>query len=622
MSGLQISDMTDSLTVFPDGAFIPLVVTSNTGGLVTTENYRYNAGLYLAKLSTLAAATGATLIGSAGPSTVQDDIDALEAVNDLGPAIVPLFRLAGATDDNAAFAAALATGRPVYMPEGQGTGAGGAYQIETPNGTTNVTTNAQIFGDGIGKTVIKRPSSATGSFQFFIDSGSSSVGNNLTNIYFHDLTIEDTNTFSEFQHEMWLGGVTDFLLERVEFKGFRGDGLYVGSGNNDPSTTERHNLRVTVRDCIFDGVNNANRNGVTIIDCDGFLADNCTFVNCTKTDGTMPGPITCEVDANAFHVVRNIRSTNCKFKSCGGFAFALNLKPQTFPATPYEQFTFDNFEIQDCYAAFSLNGFSTTGALSAVNSYDLTVQNGLIKGCTQTVARFDGAFGVKVLNNQFEDNPGIQFGFATGATNRQIAFAGNTYIRCGTGGQVFQQSDDIVDVSVSDFFLDCGKTDGTQGWIWFTSGANADVTGLHLDHCTVSNPSSKTTAFARVTGGYAGTVDSTSTKIGNVLPSLGTADNLILSGVGPDFLQGSAVVDVASISAGRAGTASVTVTGAAVGDFVMGVSGSTALDSGLVFGVAEVTATNTVTVQILNPTAGSIDPASRTYYATVRKRLS
>lgn len=76
MSGTQISDMTDSLTVFPDGAFVPMIVTTDTSGLVTTENYRYNAGLYLAKLSTLAGVGGAALIGSTGPSTVQADLNA------------------------------------------------------------------------------------------------------------------------------------------------------------------------------------------------------------------------------------------------------------------------------------------------------------------------------------------------------------------------------------------------------------------------------------------------------------------------------------------------------------------------------------------------------------------
>lgn len=75
-NGTQISDMTDSLTVFPDGAFVPMVVETNTGGLVTTVNYRYNAGLYLAKLSTLAANGGAALIGTSDSITVQAALNA------------------------------------------------------------------------------------------------------------------------------------------------------------------------------------------------------------------------------------------------------------------------------------------------------------------------------------------------------------------------------------------------------------------------------------------------------------------------------------------------------------------------------------------------------------------
>ncbi len=216
-------------------------------------------------------------------------------------------------------------------------------------------------------------------------------------------------------------------------------------------------------------------------------------------------------------------------------------------------------------------------------------------------------------------------GNSGGATSRLVSFTGNRFTRCGTGGFVIGLYDDVIDLSIGayqqgNFFSDCGKTDGTQGWIVYAVGMNADLTRVRIDHNIVSNPNAKTTAFCRQVGGYAGTIDAGSTKIGNILPSLGTPDNLILSGVGPDWLQGSAAVDVASISAGRAGTASVTVTGAVVGDFVTGVSGSTVLDSGLVFGVAEVTADNTVTVQILNPTASPIDPASRTYYATVRQR--
>jgi hypothetical protein len=76
-SGTQISDMTNSGLDFPDGAFVPFVVSTNVDGLVTTSNYRYNAGLYLAKYSTLALTSGASLIGttSDGDGTVQGALD-------------------------------------------------------------------------------------------------------------------------------------------------------------------------------------------------------------------------------------------------------------------------------------------------------------------------------------------------------------------------------------------------------------------------------------------------------------------------------------------------------------------------------------------------------------------
>lgn len=74
-SGTQISDMTASGTDFPDGAFVPFVVETSAGGLVSTTNYRYNAGLYLAKYSALAAVTGAALIGTEAGDSVQTALD-------------------------------------------------------------------------------------------------------------------------------------------------------------------------------------------------------------------------------------------------------------------------------------------------------------------------------------------------------------------------------------------------------------------------------------------------------------------------------------------------------------------------------------------------------------------
>lgn len=81
---------------------------------------------------------------------------------------------------------------------------------------------------------------------------------------------------------------------------------------------------------------------------------------------------------------------------------------------------------------------------------------------------------------------------------------------------------------------------------------------------------------------------------------------------------GSATYDAPSIAAGATTTTTVTVTGAAMGDFVdrisLGVSAAGLILSGYV------SAANTVTVQLYNPTAGAVDLASTTLAVEVKRK--
>jgi len=83
------------------------------------------------------------------------------------------------------------------------------------------------------------------------------------------------------------------------------------------------------------------------------------------------------------------------------------------------------------------------------------------------------------------------------------------------------------------------------------------------------------------------------------------------------ILAGSTTHDFANITAVNTATTTVTVTGAQTGDSVI-VNPSTALEAGIVV-YGYVSAADTVTIVANNPTAGAINPASRTYYVTVLK---
>jgi len=85
------------------------------------------------------------------------------------------------------------------------------------------------------------------------------------------------------------------------------------------------------------------------------------------------------------------------------------------------------------------------------------------------------------------------------------------------------------------------------------------------------------------------------------------------------MLSGSATWDAASILDGDEEVKDVTVTGAALGDFVLASLSIDVADLAL---TAQVTAADTVTCQLLNNTGGAIDLASATVYVRVIPRAA
>lgn len=86
MSGLQLSEMETSVTI-PVGGYTPFIVLTTVSGLSPATNYKYDIGTAFSLRPTfqrLALDTGAALIGSTGPSTVQADIDARPVVSGSG----------------------------------------------------------------------------------------------------------------------------------------------------------------------------------------------------------------------------------------------------------------------------------------------------------------------------------------------------------------------------------------------------------------------------------------------------------------------------------------------------------------------------------------------------------
>lgn len=100
------------------------------------------------------------------------------------------------------------------------------------------------------------------------------------------------------------------------------------------------------------------------------------------------------------------------------------------------------------------------------------------------------------------------------------------------------------------------------------------------------------------------------------LQQSGDTNTIVLDGYGAT-LKGSATYDPPNLADGAGATTTVTVTGAALGDFVDNVSFS--LDLQGITLTAWVSAANTVSVRFQNESGGALDLASGTLTAIVKK---
>lgn len=357
---------------------------------------------------------------------------------------LPDFRRAGDPDDTAALDRAFATGRPVHAPAGRGSGPSGQYVVGNDDSAT-LPSGATLFGDGVGKTIIARSQASVRPFILFCDSGSPNLRRNITGLRFRDLTFADDVArlgFSEFSYLVMLNGVSDVRFDRVGFRGFRGDGLHLGSSVT--LGVERHNRTIVVSDCVFDGVNANNRNGISVIDVDGLVIERSRFTNITRRgDGTagrgdpmnpatglaQPGAIDIEPNGDAFAVIRNVTIRDNSFSGGGGFAVALLLPSNDAVHTAQMAIVIENNVVHDRFGGFEAFGFAGDAAITSDRPYAITLRNNVVERCDKPFI-ISGIRGITLAGNQFRDCRGhAELGYQ--AANAEVVLTNNLFERVG-----------------------------------------------------------------------------------------------------------------------------------------------------------------------------------------------
>ena len=370
----------------------------------------------------------------------------------------------GTTNSSTAFANAIASSDDVFVP-------GLTFRASNLNLRSGVTIR------GVGNTSRVRPVDSNDHGVITTDSGGAALfikGVTIRDVcFFSDVA---TTAFSEQKHLVTVNGAKDWMIENVRFEGFRGDGLYIGSG--DIGGTERHNVNIKVNNCTFDGVNNDNRQGISVIDVDGLTVENCDFLNTTRS--TMPGAIDMEPDVAAYHVIRNVTIRGNRFRNIGGNVgvISLFLASSTIPAPSniiIEGNQFFNSVTSTTHAEIFLATGRTLG--DADEMMNVVVRDNQGKsGCRAIDIR--AIKGALVEGNSFENyTRGSYVGQVTTNDNpRNITMARNTFARCATSGEVTLE---IFGVNYLDFvenlFDDCGNGGAGSYAVGFNTGTSSYV---------------------------------------------------------------------------------------------------------------------------------------------------
>jgi hypothetical protein len=364
----------------------------------------------------------------------------------------------GKTDDSLAFSNALKSlgqrGGTLLVPSGKYLVGG----LKIGSGTT-------LKGIGVPRPILIKTRQAT----TILDLTGEVIGGERRGV--HNVTIESITLrgrsvqdgFSEHVHNINAMGVKTLVIHNVAFEAFQGDGLYLGTGFSltDPVA---HNSEVVVSNSEFRGVNSQNRNGISIIDCDGCMIEHNSFSDISRAD--MPGPI--DIEPNRLNeTVRNIIIRNNTIKATNGAAgVSISLRPGVFQKSP-GHITLESNSIEDAKIGISIQRSYTASVQG--EQLGVVIRHNILRG-TGLPLLMDGTSGITVANNTFSESPSsIQIGCNS---RSDFAFTGNLLKRIGfESGTGIQLCGQLSSISFhANIFIDTGSRATTSSAIYFVSG--------------------------------------------------------------------------------------------------------------------------------------------------------
>lgn len=258
--------------------------------------------------------------------------------------------------------------------------------------------------NGLWKTFAER-TFADGVFVFEAQvSDQKDESNSIKNIRINNLNfVSDVKStgFDELSHQISAHGVSGFIVEKCSFTGFLGDGIAINAGTDIHVFANAYNKNITIRDCIFDGVNKDNRQGISIYYSDGFLIENCTFRNITRED--MPGAVDVEPNLDQ-QVSKNGIIRNCSFDNIGGIAAIVLFQRQPSignPKSGSNGYVVENSNFNNVNSPFAVIGNDS------FKNYRDSHYNIVLRSCvinnTKSIADIRKGYGILLENIKYNN---------------------------------------------------------------------------------------------------------------------------------------------------------------------------------------------------------------------------
>lgn len=425
----------------------------------------------------------------------------------------------GVTDDTVAIQQALDFGGKILLSEGD-------YYINSNQGLFIHVNGTEFYGvNGKSKLIAGSRSQRANGYWYRTLNVLNFETLNVEDVKIHDIIFERTpetwvDEFDQFYHQINIVGATNVEIYNNKIVGTLGDGICLGGTNNITPQIKVFNKNIFIHSNILDGVNNQNRNGISVIDGENVYINNNSISNFTRSD--MPGGIDVEPNNEATYIIKNVHIENNTLYNIGGNAGIIGVYGGTSPKTiePNNIHIRNNVflsggAIKNTYAFFIDLKATDKDNTSLTPKNNIVIDGNIVEdNVSNNLFILYSVKGIQIKNNTFQGyNQGGFISFGTSSSNKRtcidVEIDNNTFKDCGnTSGLALRISYvDGLKLTNNRF-----KDSATSTIIDISGGA--DLKNVTIDGNTFANINRSATYYLHLNPAVENIVDFTTFYIG------------------------------------------------------------------------------------------------------------